>query len=176
MKVLVVVDMQNDFVDGAIGTKEAEAIVDDVVKKVKSFDGEIIFTQDTHGEDYMETQEGKKLPVKHTQKGTHGWEIVEPLNKLVKENNYKIVEKPNFGSPELAEGLYQLNEKEPIESIELIGICTDICVVSNAILIKAKLPEIPIIVDAKCCAGVTPEKHEAALDTLESCQVEVVNR
>lgn len=173
-KYLIVVDMQKDFVNGALGTKEAEAIVPTVLEKVANFDGEVIFTKDTHFENYLSTSEGKLLPVEHCIKGTEGWQLVEELEKYCAEKSCRVYEKLTFGCKELAQDMRGKQEKEDIASIELIGLCTDICVVSNALLLKAFLPEIMIKVDASCCAGVTPEKHEAALETMKSCQIQVV--
>lgn len=172
-KVLIVVDMQKDFVDGVLGTKEAQAIVPAVVEKIKSFDGTVIYTRDTHQSDYMETQEGKKLPVPHCMEGSEGWELIEPLDKLQKQAGAVIYDKPTFGSVALADDLKKEYDKGVIKEVELIGVCTDICVVSNALLIKANMPELTVKLDASCCAGVTVEKHEAALETMRSCQVEV---
>ncbi len=170
--ILIVIDMQNDFIDGSLGTKEAEAIVDNVVRKIESYDiNDVFATLDTHEPNYLETQEGKNLPVEHCIKGTKGWELNEKIAPLIKPEN--IFEKPTFGSVILAEHMKGFSEKEDI-SIELMGLCTDICVVSNALLLKAYMPEVPIKVDCTCCAGVTPEKHAAALETLKSCQVEIV--
>lgn len=171
-KILVIVDMQKDFVDGSLGTKEAQAIIPAVKDKIENFDGEIIFTMDTHTEDYLNTQEGKKLPVSHCIKGTPGHEIIEKLQPYTKKA-LAIFEKETFGSRKLGSFLKELHKEKEIESIEFIGLCTDICVVSNALLVKAFLPEVPIIVDSNCCAGVTPEKHESALETLRSCQIEI---
>ena len=173
MKYLIVVDMQNDFIDGALGTKEAVAIVPSVKEKIENFDGKIIFTRDTHEADYLSTQEGKNLPVEHCVRGTGGWQINAELEALRKN---EAIDKPSFGSVELAQMLKAENEKEKIESIELIGLCTDICVISNAMLIKAFLPEIPVEVDASCCAGVTPESHQRALDAMAVCQIKITNR
>lgn len=167
-KVLIVVDMQNDFVSGSLGTKEAEAIVANVKVKVEQYRSsgdEVLFTRDTHTELYMDTQEGKYLPVVHCVKGTKGWEIVKELETYVE----KVFDKPTFGSLELAEYIVDGDYTE----IELIGLCTDICVVSNALLLKANLPEVQISVDSSCCAGVTPESHEAALTTMKMCQIQV---
>ena len=172
MKLLVVVDMQNDFIDGALGTKEALAIVPTVKKKIQEFDGKVLFTRDTHFENYMETQEGKNLPVPHCIKGTDGWQIRKELDELRTED---AIDKLTFGSSELGILLTQMNEKEKIESITFIGLCTDICVISNAMLAKAFLPEVPIIVDAACCAGVTPESHKNALAAMKVCQIAVEN-
>lgn len=172
-KILIVIDMQNDFIDAALGTKEAVAIVEKVKEKIRSFGAsDVIATMDTHGEDYMQTQEGKYLPVPHCIKGSDGWKIRPDIAELLE--GAKIYEKPTFGSTALAEELKELSGKEEIE-LELIGLCTDICVVSNALLLKAMMPEVQISVDASCCAGVTPEKHEAALETMRSCQIRVVN-
>ncbi len=170
-KYLIVVDMQKDFVNGALGSKEAAAIVPAVLKKVKEFDGEIIFTYDTHTADYMETQEGHMLPVPHCIEGTEGWELVEPLKKICQNNSFATYRKPTFGCVKLAADLKEVKEQQGIEFIELIGVCTDICVISNALLLKANMPEVPIYVDAACCAGVTPTKHQAALEAMRSCQI-----
>ena len=172
-KILIVIDMQNDFIDAALGTKEAAAIVDSVKEKIRSYPSEnVIATMDTHQENYMETQEGQNLPVIHCIKGTDGWRIRPDIAELLKAA--KIYEKPTFGSTAMAADLKALSEKEEID-LELIGLCTDICVVSNALLLKATMPEVKISVDASCCAGVTPKKHIAALETLRSCQIHVVN-
>ena len=159
-KILVVVDMQNDFIDGSLGTKEAQAIVDNVVAEIANYDPADIFaTRDTHLENYLDTQEGKNLPVVHCVKNTKGWEINEKITKALR--NAEIIDKPTFGSKILAEKIAAIAEKEDIE-VTLIGLCTDICVVSNALLMKAYVPEIPVRVIASCCAGVTTESHEAA--------------
>ena len=172
-KVLVVIDMQNDFIDGSLGTKEAEGIVENVVKKIKEYEPENVYaTRDTHEENYLETAEGKKLPVIHCVEGTSGWEINEMVAEAL--GSAVIVNKPTFGSVVLAELLQAENDKEELE-IELVGLCTDICVVSNALLLKAVMPEINISVDASCCAGVTPQSHEAALTTMQMCQITVNN-
>lgn len=172
--VLVVVDMQNDFVNGALGTKEAEAIVPDVSELVGYFKGTVVFTQDTHDENYLNTQEGKHLPVPHCIKGTDGWQLVPSLVKWQEEHQSQVFEKPQFGSKALAEAMAQLHATKGISDITLVGICTDICVLSNAILLKAFLSEVPIKVVANCCAGVTPAQHEAALTAMKSCQIEIV--
>ena len=171
--VLVVVDMQNDFIDGALGTTEAVAIVPSVREKIASFEGKVIFTRDTHSEDYLDTQEGRILPVKHCIKGTEGWQIRKELEELRKT---EAVDKPSFGSIELGRMLAQADAEEKISSVTLIGLCTDICVISNAMIIKAFLPEVPVIVDASCCAGVSPASHENALDAMQTCQIGIVNR
>ena len=174
-KILIVVDMQKDFVNGSLGSKDAEAIVPAVVKKAKEFDGDLIFTKDTHFENYMDTQEGHFLPVPHCMKGTDGWNLIPELEKIAIERDAATYEKITFGCPELAEDLLERNKKTPIESIELVGLCTDICVISNAMVIKAFFPEVPIIVDAKCCAGVTPESHTQALNAMKVCQIQIEN-
>lgn len=168
--ILVVVDMQKDFIDGALGTKEAEAIVDHVAEAMKSFDGEVVFTRDTHFDNYLETQEGKNLPVPHCIKGTDGWQIDRKLEAL-EPDGMKVFDKPAFGSVELAE---YLRTVEGLESVTLVGLCTDICVISNALLIKAYLPEVTIKVLEKCCAGVTPESHKNALEAMKICQIKIV--
>lgn len=164
-KTLIVVDMQNDFIDMALGTPEAVAIVPKVRAKIQEYvknGDEILYTRDTHGENYLDTPEGKKLPVPHCIKGTEGWEIARGLYV----QGCKIIDKPNFGWPNWKE--------EHLEQVELVGLCTDICVVSNALIIKATFPEAAVKVDRTCCAGVTPESHEAALITMRMCQIDVV--
>ena len=169
MKYLIVVDMQVDFVSGALSTKEAQAIVGKVAEKIRSFRGEVIFTRDTHHENYLATQEGRNLPVPHCIEGSEGWQIVPELREFA----HTIIDKPTFGSTALAALLAEKNQREPIESVTLIGLCTDICVISNAMLIKAQLPEVPVFVDAACCAGVTPESHNNALAAMKMCQIAV---
>lgn len=169
---LIVVDMQKDFVDGALGTKEAEAIVPAVVKKIAGFDGEIFATFDTHFENYMQTAEGKKLPVPHCIKGTDGWLLNDEVATALKKKGFTAVEKNTFGSVDLP-GLIEKAADGEDFAMEVVGLCTDICVVSNALLLKASFPEAPIAVDAACCAGVTPQAHEAALATMKSCQIDV---
>ena len=171
-KILIVVDMQNDFIDGALGTPEAVAILPNVKSKIESFDGKVIFTRDTHGENYLNTAEGKNLPVPHCIKDTAGWQIATPLLPYTKDT--LVIDKPTFGSLALTEILTKENKTNPIGEITLIGLCTDICVISNAMLIKAALPEVPLAVDASCCAGVSPESHERALAAMQVCQIEVV--
>lgn len=167
---LVVVDMQNDFIDGALGTKEAVAIVDHVVEKVKNFEGTVLFTRDTHFENYMETQEGRNLPVPHCIKGTEGWMIRKELEAL---RTTEAIDKVTFGSMEFGPMLQKMNEEDPINTITFVGLCTDICVISNVMIAKAFLPEVPIIVDAKGCAGVSVETHNNALAAMEVCQIMV---
>ncbi len=171
-KILIVVDMQNDFVDGALGTKEAVLIVDNVVDKINNFNGTVIATYDTHFENYMNTSEGKNLPVEHCVKGTKGWELNEKVEKSLKNKGYTAIEKITFGSKDLPEKIIEITKDEDF-SVELIGLCTDICVVSNALLLKAHFPEKEISVDSSCCAGVTPDSHQAALTTMKMCQINV---
>lgn len=170
-KILLVIDMQNDFINGALGTSEAEAIVDRVAEEIRKYSaGDVIATRDTHTEDYLNTQEGRILPVVHCVKGTFGWELHPQIADALK--NAVVVDKPTFGSRKLAEMLEKLAELDELD-VTLVGLCTDICVVSNALLIKAFLPETPVRVLADCCAGVTPESHQAALDTMRMCQIEI---
>lgn len=163
-KTLIVVDMQNDFIDMALGTEEAVKIVPKVKEKIADYiknGNEIIFTRDTHNDDYLETSEGRNLPVKHCIKNTKGWEIADGLYV----EGCKIIDKPNFGWPHW--------DEENFECVELVGLCTDICVVSNALIIKAMFPEIPVKVDKNCCAGVTLESHASAIKTMQMCQIEI---
>lgn len=171
---LVVVDMQKDFVDGALGSAEAVKIVPNVVEKIKSFNGEIFATFDTHFEDYMQTAEGKKLPVPHCIKGTDGWRLDKAVQSALDEKTYTAVEKLTFGSVALPRLIEEKANGDDF-TIELIGLCTDICVVSNALVLKANFPEVEISVDKACCAGVTPESHNSALATMSSCQINIVN-
>ena len=174
-KLLLVIDMQNDFIDGALGTAEAVSILSNVRKKIASYPSEDVwFTRDTHEENYMETQEGKNLPVPHCIRGTEGWEIRPELLEGIESP--VIVDKPTFGSTRLAEMVAEAYDAEHGDlEVEVIGLCTDICVVSNALLLKAVRPEMVISVDPACCAGVTPAAHEAALQTMASCQIQMVN-
>lgn len=170
MKILCVIDMQNDFIDGALGTAEAVSIVGNVADKIDLYrkNGDtVIFTRDTHYENYMETAEGKKLPVPHCIKDTEGWQISDKLN--VGEST--IIDKLTFGSVELSEYIASLTD---VEAVEFVGLCTDICVISNVLLLKAKLPETAISVDSGCCAGVTPESHSNALNAMKMCQIEIL--
>ena len=172
-KILIVIDMQKDFVDGALGTPEAMAIVDSVVNKIETFEGDILATYDTHFADYLETAEGKNLPVPHCIKGTDGWKLNEKVQAALDKKSFERVEKITFGSvglPGMIEEKYDINDIE----IELIGLCTDICVVSNALILKANFPEISISVDARCCAGVTPKSHSTALSAMAACHIDIV--
>jgi len=172
-KYLIVIDMQNDFIDGALGTKEAQAILPAVIEKVKSFNGPVMFTRDTHEEDYLDTQEGRNLPVKHCIRDTEGWMLQKDLDEYAKEKHCLIFDKPSFGSANLAGCLTGIYRVVPIDEAEIIGLCTDICVISNALMLKAALPEMKISVDASCCAGVTPERHRTALEAMKACQIEI---
>lgn len=171
---LVVVDIQKDFVDGSLRTSEALAVIPNAVKKINEFDGEIFVTYDTHFDNYMETGEGKKLPVPHCIKGTEGWKLNEEVAEALHEKKYTEVEKFTFGSVKLP-GLISAAAGEDEFCVELIGLCTDICVASNALILKAHFPEAEIYVDASCCAGVTPESHNAAITTMRMCQINVIN-
>ncbi len=175
MKYLIVVDMQNDFITGSLGSREAEAILPEVIQKVKSYDGTVLFTMDTHSDDYLNTQEGRNLPVKHCIKPEEGWRLAQELEQAAAQSGCKIYEKPTFGCVELAADLQTLSRGGSVEEIELCGLCTDICVISNAMLCKAFLPEVPVCVDAKCCAGVTPESHKNALEAMKMCQITIRN-
>lgn len=169
MKFLIVVDMQADFITGSLGSKDAQTIVPAVVNKVKNFDGRVIFTRDTHFDDYLQTQEGKKLPVAHCIKDTEGWQICDELKPYVNT----VVDKVTFGSTKLPAIIKDLGAD--IEEIQLCGLCTDICVISNAMILKASFPEVPIAVDASCCAGVSKESHNIALDAMRAVQIEIIN-
>lgn len=180
MKVLVVIDMQNDFIDGSLGTPEAAAIVPKVVEKIRTWSGPVYATQDTHFPNYLETQEGRILPVPHCIQGTEGWRIEPRVRAALSEgaeHNKSVLylTKATFGSRDLAEKLAELHRETPIEAIELAGLCTDICVISNALVLKAFLPEVPISVDAACCAGVNPESHRRALAAMKMCQIGIHN-
>ena len=171
-KILVVVDMQNDFIDGALGTAEALAIVENVKARIREYDpADIFVTMDTHAPNYLETPAGRNLPVEHCIKGTNGWQIRSDIAALLPD--WHIYEKPTFGSVALANDIAEIAAAEEIE-IEVLGLCTDICVVSNALMLKAYMPEVQISVDPSCCAGVTPESHEAALKTMQMCQIRMM--
>ena len=170
---LIVVDMQKDFVDGALGTKEAQKIVAAVAERINGFFGDIIVTYDTHADNYMQTSEGKNLPVPHCIKGTDGHALDSRVQKALEGKKYTTVEKPTFGSVELPKIIEDLVSGEDF-SLELLGLCTDICVVSNALLLKAHFPEVPITVNSSLCAGVTPDTHNSALTTMKMCQINVI--
>lgn len=172
-KILVIVDVQKDFVDGSLGTAEAVAIVPNVVKKIKEFDGEIFVTYDTHYENYMDTSEGKNLPVPHCIKGTDGWKLNDKVAEALEGRKYTEVEKLTFGSVDLPVLVKDVAGDDEF-CIELVGLCTDICVISNALVLKANYPECEIVVDSSCCAGVTKETHEAAITTMKMCQIKIV--
>lgn len=170
-RILLVIDMQNDFINGALGTPEAEAIVERVAAEIAKYPPQDVFaTRDTHGPDYPDTQEGRMLPVLHCVKDTPGWELHPRIAAAL--GDAEVIDKPAFGSVELARRLTELAREQPLE-VTLVGLCTDICVVSNALLVKAFLPETPVRVLADCCAGVTPASHQAALDTMRMCQIHV---
>jgi Amidases related to nicotinamidase len=162
--------MQNDFIDGTLGTSEAQAIVSHVCRKIKNFDGDVIYTQDTHGKDYLCTLEGKKLPIIHCIKDTEGWQINRDVFAEGKCKCIAIIEKQTFGSEKLAQFL----EENRYEKVTLIGLFTDISIINNAMIIKAKCHEIPVAVDSVCCAGITPESHQRALDAMGMCQIEII--
>jgi nicotinamidase/pyrazinamidase len=170
--ILIVSDMQNDFIDGALGTPEAQAIVDKVIQRMRAFDGRVINIRDTHDSAYFSTQEGRKLPVRHCIRGTEGWQLHPKIEALRREDP---VDKHVFGSAALGQRLAKENREDPIGSITLVGLCTDICVISNAMILRAFLPETEIIVDAACCAGATPQGHLTALDAMKACQVRIDN-
>ena len=172
-KFLIVVDMQKDFVDGSLGTKEAQAIIDNSVREISEFDGEIIATLDTHFDNYLDTAEGRKLPVIHCVKDTAGWQIDGRIREALDKKGYTQIIKYTFGSTLLPEIIRNKTNGEEF-SAELIGLCTDICVVSNALLLKANFPEMSISVKADCCAGVTPDLHRSALETMKSCQIDII--
>ncbi len=177
MKALIVVDMQIDFVTGSLGSDQAKSIVANVKQKVEEFQERsdvVVFTRDTHDKNYLDTFEGKHLPVEHCIKDTSGWQIVDELTDLA-EKASAIIDKPTFGSFELLDFLAPYVNNNEVSEIELCGLCTDICVVSNALLLRARFYEAPIVVNASCCAGVTPESHACALQTMKSCQIQVVD-
>ncbi len=171
-KVLCVIDMQNDFVTGSLASAEAKDILPELTEFVSNFNGSIFFTRDTHTEDYLSTYEGKKLPVEHCIKGTEGHLICAPLLPFTSPDN--TIDKPTFASIELAKRLYDLNQQNKLSEIVLTGVCTDICVISNAMCIKAFLPEVNIRVISSLCAGTTPQNHEQALAAMKMCQIDVV--
>lgn len=169
-KLLIVVDMQEDFISGSLGTREAEAIVPAVVEKIASFEGDVVYTRDTHTEQYLNTAEGQKLPVVHCIKNTQGWQVHPEVWKAGVGKTVAVIDKPTFGSMELGD----FAEAGQYDAIELIGLCTDICVISNALCLKARLWETPISVCRDCCAGVTPASHENALAAMAMCQIDIL--
>lgn len=171
---LIVVDMQNDFISGSLGTREALRIVPALCEKIRTWEGPVIYTRDTHSESYLSTAEGKKLPVIHCVRGTDGWELDPRVAACVKET-HRIIDKPSFGSVLLGQTVADMAREGRISSVTLAGLCTDICVISNALLIKAFAPELPLAVDAACCAGVTPESHQNALQAMAVCQIDILN-
>lgn len=173
-KILVVVDMQNDFITGALGTPEAAGALDRVVKRVRQYDGMVVFTRDTHENNYLETREGKSLPVPHCLRGSEGWMLAAPLEEIRKEKMLPVFDKNTFGSKDLIDFLVIINGSEGIAELEFIGVCTDICVISNAMSIRTFLPEVEITVNSSCCAGVSPDSHNAALDAMKACQIRVI--
>lgn len=175
-RILLVIDMQNDFISGSLGTPEAVSIVSKVVEKIRDYKAKndlVIYTRDTHFENYLDTQEGKNLPVVHCVKATWGWELEDQIKALVTDED-PIYDKETFGSLALGEALREIMNREEDLVIEMVGLCTDICVVSNAMIIKANCPEVKMIVDATCCAGVTPQSHQAALETMRMCQISII--
>lgn len=180
MKILIVVDMQNDFVTGSLGTKEAQAIVPAVKQAILDWDGEFYCTMDTHYDDYLQTQEGRNLPIEHCIYRTWGWDMEDEVFRALESHSQagkeiKLYQKSAFGSKRLARALHAMQGNEPIEEIRLVGLCTDICIISNALLLKSYLPEVPIIVDATCCAGVTRKSHRTALAAMKACQIIIEN-
>ncbi len=171
-RILLVVDMQNDFIDGALGSEAAEKIVDGVAERINKFDGRVIFTRDTHTADYLKTQEGRNLPVEHCIVGSVGWRISP---RIPIPQGAVVIDKVTFGSKELLTLLIEENEKEPVESVEIVGLCTDICVIANAFVVKTALPEAEVSVDASLCAGVTEESHRTALFAMKACQINIKN-
>lgn len=170
MRVLAIIDMQEDFIRGILGTREAEGILGEVKAKIDGYlaaGDTVVYTQDTHTQDYLQTQEGQKLPVEHCIKGTPGWQIVSEVHV----HGFPVIEKPSFGSLALAEHIQAMTG---VAAIELVGVCTDICVISNAMILRAALPEVPIQVDATCCAGSNVEGHRTALRAMQACQIDVV--
>ena len=172
-KYLVVVDMQNDFIDGALGTPEAQAIVPKVIEKIKNFKGAVVYTRDTHDEDYLETLEGQKLPVEHCIELTEGWQLQKDIQELQVGSRGLIFNKQTFGSTQLVGCLQGIDRMVPLEGIEVVGLCTDICVMANAVLLRTAMPNTPITVIASCCAGSTPEAHKTALEAMKSLQIDI---
>lgn len=176
MKIVVVVDVQRDFVYGALGSVEAQTAMKDIIDRLMQIDAnnKVIFTRDTHEENYLETQEGKNLPVPHCIYGTLGWQIADRIDNIPLSGQVQYVNKPIFGSYELIADIEDIRSEFDVDEVELFGFCTDICVISNALMIKSAFPELKVKVNAACCAGVTPAKHEAALEVMRSCQIEII--
>lgn len=177
MKILVAIDLQNDFTNGVLGNPQTDAAADKAAERISRYRAEnpnvpVIFTLDTHTEDYLDTQEGKNLPVVHCVRGTEGWQL-DPRVAAVKDENDVVIEKPAFGSTELPAKIKELAADVSIEQIEFIGVCTDICVISNAMIAKAAFPEVQVVINSECCAGVTPESHENALNAMAMCQMKI---
>lgn len=172
-KYLVVVDMQNDFIDGSLGSEAAQAVLPRVIDKIKNFPGTVVYTRDTHDEDYLETLEGKNLPVVHCVRDTEGWEFQKDIKEMQTASRSLVFDKETFGSIQMAGCLQGIDRMAPIEEVIVIGLCTDICVMANAALIRTAMPNTPIRVDASCCAGTTPEAHECALKAMKALQIEV---
>lgn len=172
-KYLVVVDMQKDFIDGSLGSAEAQAILPKVIDKIKNFPGTVVYTRDTHGEDYLETLEGKKLPVVHCVRDTEGWKFQEDIQELVTANRSLVFDKETFGSIQMAGCLQGIDRMAPIDEVIVVGLCTDICVMANATLIRTAMPNTPVRVDASCCAGSTPQAHRCALEAMKSLQIDI---
>ncbi len=172
MKCLLVIDMQNDFLTGALGTAEGAGIVGDVCSLISGFEGKVFYTRDTHGEDYLTTREGRNLPVPHCLKDTEGWQICEQVGHLIRAED-RVVDKVTFGEIRLPEIIREECGGGP-EEIHLAGVCTDICVISNAMICRAAFPEIPVLVHADCCAGVTPESHRTALEAMRACHIDII--
>ena len=172
-KALVIVDVQNDFITGSLANPDAESKTPNILARAFTFDGIVLITRDTHDEDYLGSQEGRNLPVEHCIRGSEGWDLPTPLGKMADEKGWTIYEKPTFGSVQLAQDLADMHAEGMIDSVELIGFCTDICVVSNALLVKAFAPELKVIVDSSLCSGTTKDAHDAALETMRSCQIEI---
>lgn len=172
-RVLVVIDMQNDFITGALGSEQAQEIVNNVAQRIKNFDGQVVFTRDTHYDNYLDTREGKALPIVHCVEGTPGWELEKNIKKLQLGGDYPVFDKITFGSKRMADFLLYINKLKKIDEVTIIGLCTDICVISNAFIIQAYLPETTIVIDASCCAGVTEQSHKTALEAMRSCQIKI---
>ena len=170
----VVVDMQNDFIDGSLGTPEAQAILPKVIEKIKNFKGAVVYTRDTHDEDYLETLEGKNLPVEHCIMGTEGWQLQKDIQELQICGHGLVFNKETFGSTQMAGCLQGIDRMASIDEVEIVGLCTDICVLANAVIIRTAMPNCVVRVDASCCAGSTPEAHACALQAMKSLQIEVV--